>query len=71
MRKGKTAKVANKASGNGTQQWLGDDALRTGLTLILADAARSHLKSGDVDKASLCVEEAQRCLASVSSSSSS
>ena len=41
---------------------LGDEALRTGLSLILADAARSHLKAGNLDKATLCLHEAQRCL---------
>ena len=41
---------------------LSDEALRTGLTLILADAARSHLQAGNLDKATLCLQEAQRCL---------
>ena len=43
-----------------------DEALRTGLTLILADAARSHLKSGDLDKANLCLAEAERWMDSLS-----
>ena len=38
----------------------GDEALHTGLTLILADAARSHLLAGNLDKATLCLQEAQR-----------
>ena len=42
-----------------------DEALRTGLSLILADAARSHLKSGDLDKANLCLAEAERWLDSI------
>ena len=36
-----------------------DEALHTGLSLILAYAARSHLKSGDLDKANLCLAEAE------------
>ena len=28
-----------------------DEALHAGLTLILADAARSHLRGGDLEKA--------------------
>ena len=44
------------------QNDLGDDALQTGLTLILADAARSHLQAGNLDKATLCLQAAQRCL---------
>ena len=40
----------------------GDEAVQTGLTLILADAARSHLQAGNLDKAKLCLQEAQRCL---------
>lgn len=51
-----------KANGNGHQGPAPDEALRAGLTLILADAARSHLQAGDLDNASLCVEEAERCL---------
>ena len=43
-----------------------DEALRTGLSLILADAARSHLKSGDLDKANLCLAEAERWMDSLS-----
>jgi hypothetical protein len=55
-------KRAATATGNGLQEPAADEALRAGLTLILADAARSHLRAGDLDKASLCVEEAERCL---------
>ncbi len=43
-----------------------DEAMRTGLSLILADAARSHLKSGDLDKANLCLAEAERWMDSLS-----
>ena len=43
-----------------------DQALRTGLSLILADAARAHLKSGDLDKANLCLGEAERWMDSLS-----
>ena len=44
------------------QNDLGDDALQTGLTIILADAARSHLQAGNLDKATRCLQAAQRCL---------
>ena len=37
-----------------------DDALHAGLSLILADAARSHLQGGDLETAELCVAEALR-----------
>ncbi|MCH7714002.1 MAG: hypothetical protein IIC99_10310 [Chloroflexi bacterium] len=40
-----------------------DTAIPAGLSLILADAARSHLKAGDVETASKCVAEAERLLA--------
>ena len=43
-----------------------DQGLRTGLSLILADAARSHLKSGDLEKANLCLAEAERWMDSLS-----
>ena len=45
-----------------------EDALHVGLTLILADAARSHLQVGDLEKAELCVAEAQRYLAFLTNS---
>lgn len=47
---------------NSPQVSLGDEALHAGLSLILADAARSHLRSGDIDKAMLCLQGAERCL---------
>ena len=47
---------------------LGDVGIRTGLSIILADAARSHLKEGNLQKANLCLQEAERCLASIISS---
>ena len=40
-----------------------EDARHVGLTLILADAARSHLQAGNLEKAELCVAEARRHLA--------
>jgi hypothetical protein len=55
-------KRTGKATGNGSQGPATDEALRAGLTLILAEAARSHLRAGDLDKASQCVKEAERCL---------
>ena len=41
----------------------GDAALSAGLSLILADAARSHLKAGDLKNASVCLAEAERFMA--------
>jgi hypothetical protein len=55
-------KRTGTASGNGVQGPATDEGLRAGLTLLLADAARTHLRAGDLDKASLCLEEAERCL---------
>ena len=40
----------------------GAEAFRAGFIAILADAAREHLQAGDVDKATLCLQEAERCL---------
>ena len=57
-----------KAEVDQDPQELGDVGIRTGLTIILADAARSHLKEGNLQKANLCLQEAERCLASVISS---
>ena len=57
----------NETDGNGPTGLPGDEALRTGLTLILADAARSHLEAGDLAKATRCLKEAERCLDSLSS----
>ena len=42
--------------------WPEGEALHAGLTIILADAAASHIRSGDVERATLCVAEAERCL---------
>ena len=64
---GKASGKKELAGGNRSQERLGDDALRTGLSIILADAARSHLEAGNLDKATLCVAEAERCLAFPSS----
>ena len=49
------------------KDWPGSEALHAGLTLILADAAASHMKSGDLERATLCVAEAERCLSYVRS----
>ena len=57
---------ASSESGNNIGESLqcspDDEALPAGLSLILADAARSHLQAGDLDKAALCLQEAERCL---------
>ena len=55
-------------SGNAPSGNPGDEALRTGLSLILADAARSHLKLGNLDKANLCLVEAERWMDSLDNS---
>ena len=39
--------------------WPGGGALHARMTLILADAARSHLQEGDVATATMCVAEAE------------
>ena len=39
--------------------WPGGEALHTRMTLILAGAAGSHLREGDVATATLCVAEAE------------
>ncbi len=63
----KTFTEAENTALESIQGAAGDEAFHTGLTLILADAARSHLKAGDLDKATLCLQEAQRCLGLVPS----
>ena len=67
MTTARTHTPVNEADGGRPRGRPGDEALTTGLSLILADAARSHLKAGDLDKATLCLKEAERCLASLSS----
>ena len=62
MTAGKTSSQTANNGGNSPQDSLGDEALHAGLSLILADAARSHLRSGDLDKAVLCLQGAERCL---------
>ena len=46
-------------SQNRPKVWPGGEALHTRMTLILADAASSHLRRGDVATATLCVAEAE------------
>ena len=43
------------------------EKINAGLTLIFSEAARSHIQGGDLDKATLCVVEAVRCLSALSS----
>ena len=43
-----------------SQEFTGDAALPAGLSLILAGAARSHLKAGDLKTATVCLQEAER-----------
>ena len=48
-------------SANGTpEQAPGGEALHAGLALIMAEAALSHLKAGDLEMARSCVAEAER-----------
>ena len=47
----------------------GDAVLSAGLSLILAEAARSHLKAGDVKTASVCLAEAERFMSLLPESS--
>lgn len=47
------------ASGTAAQS-PGDEALHAGLALIMAEAALSHLRAGDLEKARSCVAEADR-----------
>ena len=42
-----------------------DEGIRTGLSIILADAVRSHLAQNNLQKAPLCLQEAERCMASL------
>ena len=44
------------------REWPEGEALHAAWTLILADVAAMHMESGDVERAALCVAEAERCL---------
>ena len=43
-------------------EWPGGEALHAGLAVILANVAADHVRSGELERASLCVFEAERCL---------
>ena len=43
------------------------EKINAGLTLIFSEAARNHIQGGNLDKATLCVVEAVRCLSALSS----
>ena len=59
-----TQKMTRIASSRPTE-WPAGEALHAGLTIILVDTAASHLRSGDVERATLCVAEAEHSLASL------
>ena len=44
-------------------EWPADEVLHAGLTLIMAEAAKAHLKAGNLELASSCVQEAERFIA--------
>ena len=58
-----TVQDMKRIVGSRPREWPGGEALHAGLTLILTDAAAAHLRAGDVEMATLCVAEAERCLA--------
>lgn len=57
------AEKAESLARSRPQEWPGGEALHAGLTLILTEAARAHVEKGDLETATLCVVEAERCLA--------
>jgi len=61
---GRVTSPATESDSLGSQPNVGDEALYAGLSIILADAAKSHLKAGNLDKATLCLQEAERYMAS-------
>ena len=68
MRANQTSSESDNNLGEILQCSPDDGALPAGLSLILADAARSHLQAGDLEKAALCLQEAERCLTYLSTS---
>jgi hypothetical protein len=58
----KKRELAVSGSDVDNQGFTGNAALPAGLSLILTDAARSHLRAGDLDTAAACLEEAERLL---------
>jgi len=65
-----TRSTFTPSEGQGANALIGhasDEAMRTGLSIILADAAQAHLKSGNLDKANLCLAEAERWMDSLHS----
>lgn len=57
------AEKAESLARSRPREWPGGEALNAGLTLILAEAARANVENGDLETATLCVVEAERCLA--------
>ena len=57
-----TTQEMTQIASNRPTNWPGSEALHAGLTVILADKAASHLRSGDLERATLCVAEAEHSL---------
>ena len=57
-----TVQEMEQVANSRPKAWPEGEALHAGLTLILADTAATHMKSGDMERATLCVAEAERCL---------
>ena len=47
----------------GNIKWPTEEILHAGLTLIMADAAKGHLKAGNLESATICIQEAERFMA--------
>ena len=60
---GKVTSPAKEGDSLSAQPHVSDEALYAGPSIILADAAKSHLKAGNLDKATLCLQEAERYMA--------
>lgn len=60
-----TIQEMEQIAGSRPTEWPDGEALHAGLTVILTDVAASHLRAGDMERATLCVVEAERCLSYV------
>ena len=59
---GKSQRLATP-NATGNVKWPSDEVLHAGLTLIMADAARGHLRAGNLESATSCIQEAERFMA--------
>ena len=57
-----TIQEMQQVAGSRSKEWPEGEALHAGLTLILADVAASHMRTGDLERATLWVAEAERSL---------